>query len=53
MPWRLSPKGRIEKRFGRADAQTPGSFDPETLMGPTRLAVRRGADGARGSEVIP
>lgn len=43
--WRLSPKGRVEKRFGRADAQTPGAYDPETPMGPTRLAVRRDAQG--------
>lgn len=43
--WRLSPKGRVEKCFGRADAQRPGAFDPETFLRPTRLAVRRGADG--------
>ena len=43
--WRLSAKGREELRFGRAAAQTPGAFDPETFLRPTRLAVRRGADG--------
>ena len=43
--WRLSAKGREELRFGRADAQRPGAFDPETFLRPTRLAVRRGADG--------
>ena len=41
--WRLSPAGKIELRFGRADAQTPGAYDEHTFMGPTRLAIRRNA----------
>ncbi len=44
--YRLDGSGRIVQTFGRSAAQTPGQYDPETMMAPAKLAVRRTADGS-------
>ena len=43
--YQFSPQGKKLRAFGRAPAQTPGSYDPETLMAPGKLACWRDAEG--------
>ena len=43
--YRMSAKGKVELKFGRADAQTSGAYDPETMMRPRALATWRDAKG--------
>ena len=38
---RFSPAGELDVAFGAADAQREGHYDPETLLQPIRLALRR------------
>lgn len=37
--------GKLLRSFGRLDAQKPGSYDPQTLMAPGKLATWTDADG--------
>ena len=42
----FSSEGKPLRTFGRLPAQKPGAYDPETLIGPGKLACRRDADGS-------
>ncbi|NLE42294.1 MAG: hypothetical protein GX615_10740 [Lentisphaerae bacterium] len=51
--YRFSRDGRrLERTFGAADAQTPGAWDPLSFHAPTRLALRRAADGTERLLVV-
>ncbi len=43
--YQLDRAGKILHTFGRLSAQKPGSYDPETLMSPGKLACWRDAEG--------
>ena len=42
---RFTPDGKPEKRFGAANAQRGGDYDPNTFMQPIRVACRRDTAG--------
>lgn len=43
--YQLDAQGRITHTYGRLAAQRPGSYDPQTLMSPEKLATWRDAEG--------
>jgi len=43
--YQLDAKGKIIRSFGKESAQKPGTYDPMTLMGPTKLATWLTPDG--------
>lgn len=43
--YRLSPDGEAQLRFGAQNQQMPGTWDPNSFHGPSRLAVRSDAQG--------
>lgn len=43
--YQLNARGQILRTYGRLPVQKPGSYDPETLMAPAKLATWRDAAG--------
>ncbi len=43
--YQLDAKGNLLRTFGRQPAQTPGRYDPHTLMGPGKLATWTDGEG--------
>lgn len=43
--YQLDPKGKITRTFGHLDAQKPGTYDSNTFMAPSKLAVWKNGDG--------
>ena len=43
--YQLDAHGKVLRTFGKLAAQKPGSYDPMTLMAPTKLATWKDAEG--------